>query len=61
MLIGVTDSGIGGLTTLEKIIRSRGGGDYLYLADGAHCPYGEKSAEQLREIMRENVSLLAAV
>lgn len=60
MLIGVTDSGIGGLTTLEKIIRSRGGGDYLYLADGAHCPYGEKSAEQIREIMRENVSLLEA-
>lgn len=47
MLIGVMDSGIGGLTTLAEIIRVRGGGSYVYFSDDAHCPYGNKSKDEI--------------
>lgn len=60
MLIGVLDSGIGGWTTLQEIIRVRGGGDYLYLADTAHCPYGNKSAEEVTQIVRAAAMRLMA-
>ena len=52
MVTGVLDSGIGGLTTLSEILRVRGGGEYIYFADAAHCPYGDKSAAQIAAIVR---------
>ena len=54
MMIGVTDSGIGGLNVLAALIKRRCGDDYLYLADGRNLPYGNKRSEQLREIALEN-------
>ena len=51
MVTGVLDSGIGGLTTLSEILRVRGGGEYIYFADAAHCPYGDKSAAQIAAIV----------
>ena len=50
MLIGVLDSGIGGLNVLASLIRHRCGERYLYLADNRNLPYGKKSVEELREI-----------
>ena len=50
MMIGVMDSGIGGLHVLASLIKHRCGDRYLYLADGANLPYGEKSPSELREI-----------
>lgn len=44
----VVDSGIGGLNVLKKLQQSMPQLDYVYFADEAHCPYGEKSAELLR-------------
>ena len=61
MLIGVLDSGIGGLTTLAEIVRVRGGGDYVYFADQAHCPYGNKSAGEITAIVRGGVKRLIDV
>ena len=58
MTIGVTDSGIGGLTVLAALIKRRCGDDYLYLADGANLPYGDKRPERLREIALENARRL---
>ena len=58
MLIGITDSGIGGLTTLKEMLRVRGGGDYIYLADTASCPYGNKSAAQIADLARQNALAL---
>jgi len=54
MIIGVTDSGIGGLNVLAALIRHRCGDEYLYLADGANLPYGDKHADDLREIALRN-------
>jgi len=44
-LIGVFDSGIGGLSILDEALDQLPEHDYIYLADSANAPYGEKSSE----------------
>lgn len=43
--IGVFDSGIGGLTILSEALRQAPSHHYVYLADSANAPYGEKSSD----------------
>jgi glutamate racemase len=42
-VIGVFDSGFGGLTVLRELRKSLPAADYLYFGDTAHLPYGAKS------------------
>ena len=42
-MIGIFDSGIGGLSVLAAIVRALPRADLIYLADTAHVPYGAKS------------------
>jgi glutamate racemase len=42
-IIGVFDSGVGGLTVLRELLKQGAGADYLYLGDTARLPYGSKS------------------
>jgi len=44
-LIGVFDSGVGGLSILDEALDQLPEHDYIYLADSANAPYGEKSSE----------------
>jgi glutamate racemase len=44
-LIGVFDSGVGGLSILDESLRQLPQHDYIYLADSQNAPYGEKSSE----------------
>jgi len=44
-LIGVFDSGVGGLSVLDESLRQLPHHDYIYLADSANAPYGEKSSD----------------
>jgi glutamate racemase len=46
--IGIFDSGIGGLTVANAIIRALPNEDIIYFGDTAHLPYGEKSADAIR-------------
>lgn len=41
-MIGVFDSGLGGLSVLAAIARALPRADLVYLADTAHVPYGDK-------------------
>lgn len=43
-VIGVFDSGFGGLTVLRELLAVIPGADYLYFGDTARLPYGSKSA-----------------
>ena len=43
--IGVFDSGVGGLSVLRHVRAMLPGEDLLYVADSAHAPYGDKSAQ----------------
>src|SRR3954464_7945901 len=44
-VIGVFDSGVGGMTVLRELVRQIPSADYLYFGDTARLPYGSKSAE----------------
>jgi glutamate racemase len=43
-IIGVFDSGVGGLTVLRALLEHVPDADYLYFGDSARLPYGSKSA-----------------
>lgn len=47
--IGVFDSGIGGLSVLQALQKELPHERFVYLADNAHAPYGEKSETFIRE------------
>lgn len=47
-LIGVFDSGVGGLSVLRAIRQFIPEADLLYLADQAHVPYGARSKSQIQ-------------
>ena len=44
-VIGVFDSGFGGLTVLKALLELVPGADYAYFGDTARLPYGSKSVE----------------
>ena len=44
-MIGIFDSGIGGLTVLQEIVRQNHQQSFVYIADSAFTPYGDKSVE----------------
>ena len=48
-MIGIFDSGSGGLSVLREIIKILPEEKYAYYADNAFCPYGEKTPEFIRE------------
>lgn len=57
-MIGVFDSGFGGLTVLSALLRALPAYDYLYLADSARAPYGARSAAVVNEFTLEAVEWL---
>ena len=52
------DSGIGGLTVLKKLINKFPGENYIYLADLARVPFGDKSKEEIKKIVDEIIEWL---
>ena len=59
-MIGVFDSGVGGLTILRRLRERLPKHDFLYLADQAHVPYGDRDADDLARLMRDNLAFLNA-
>ena len=47
-IIGLFDSGIGGLSVLKGLLEHLPKNDFIYFADTLNLPYGEKSAEELK-------------
>ncbi len=45
--IGVFDSGVGGLSVLDHLKRLLPHETFVYFADTANCPYGERSPEEI--------------
>ena len=56
--IGVFDSGIGGLTVLQKLIEILPTENTIYLGDTARAPYGTKSVETVVRYSFENTEFL---
>lgn len=57
-MIGVFDSGFGGLTVLRSLIRRLPSYDYFYLGDSARAPYGSRSLQMVHTFTREAVEFL---
>lgn len=49
-MIGIFDSGVGGLSVLNEIRRELPDADLIYLADQGRAPYGVRSLEELAEM-----------
>ena len=66
--IGIFDSGAGGLTVLHECLVTLPAEDFVYLGDGARCPYGPRSADEVQTfalelgtyLERQGVKLIAA-
>lgn len=57
-MIGVYDSGIGGLSVWKELIALMPEQSYVYVADSAHCPYGAKSPDYIIDRARAVVRFL---
>lgn len=53
MLIGIFDSGIGGITVMYEALKALPKADYLYYADTVNVPYGSKSKEDVRKFVSD--------
>jgi glutamate racemase len=58
-VLGLYDSGLGGLTVLAALRAAGIDQDVVYFADQAHVPYGDKTETQLLGFLTENLALLA--
>lgn len=56
--IGVFDSGFGGLTVLAEFLKVLPGYDYLYLADAARVPYGDRDPDEILAFSEQSVRWL---
>ncbi len=57
-MIGVFDSGSGGVTILDALHKRLPDQDFLYLGDHANAPYGHRSNEQIVNLTRAGVDTL---
>ena len=57
-MIGIFDSGIGGLSVFREIRKLLPEEKYIYFSDNAHCPYGEKSKEYIIDRARHITDFL---
>ncbi len=46
-MIGVFDSGVGGLSVWRELFKEFPGERYMYISDAGYCPYGPKSKEEI--------------
>ncbi|MFA5952416.1 MAG: aspartate/glutamate racemase family protein [Hyphomicrobium sp.] len=59
-MIGVFDSGLGGLTVLHALTRRFPHISFTYLGDHANVPYGNRSSEEIVDLTRMAVEALFA-
>lgn len=57
-LIGMMDSGVGGLTVAKAVMRRLPHEPLVYFGDTARCPYGPRSPEEIRRFAWEVIRFL---
>lgn len=58
MKIGIFDSGIGGLTVLERLLKEGFSQSYIYLCDNKNSPFGNKKIEEIKDLVFKGVKTL---
>ena len=59
-IVGVFDSGFGGLTVLRELLVQVPGADFVYLGDTAHLPYGSKSQAAVTRYTAAAIGMLVS-
>jgi glutamate racemase len=57
-VIGLFDSGLGGLTVVRRVRDRLPQADMLFFADQAHVPYGDRTAQELQHLLERNIHWL---
>ena len=57
-MIGVLDSGIGGVTVLREILKRGVNAKFIYYSDSKHNPYGDKSDDEVYSIVKTIIDYL---
>ena len=60
-MIGVFDSGHGGLTILRAVVERLPGHGTIYLGDHAHAPYGAREVDDIYRLTLDNVERLFSI
>lgn len=58
--IGIFDSGVGGITVLARAVEMLPEENFIYYADTAHFPYGDKTHSEVREHVFDAVREMVA-
>ncbi len=58
-IVGVFDSGIGGLSVLRACLRTCPGAHFLYYGDNRHAPYGSRPPEEIARFTGNALRLFA--
>jgi glutamate racemase len=59
-VIGLFDSGLGGLTVLARVRERMPSADIVFFADQANVPYGDRTHAELLELLQANFARLEA-
>ena len=57
-MVGILDSGIGGVTVLREILKQGINAKFIYYSDSKHNPYGDKSKDEVYSIVKGVVDYL---
>lgn len=57
-MMGIFDSGFGGLTILRELLDVLPEYSYMYLGDNANAPYGSRSTEEITELTKKGIDFL---
>ena len=57
-MLGLFDSGLGGLTVVRRVRELLPAHDLLFFADQAHVPYGDRTPEDLLRLLHHNLAWL---
>ena len=57
-MIGFFDSGLGGLAVMREFSKKYPKMDRVFYADKAHCPYGERSPEEILLLTEDGIEFL---
>jgi glutamate racemase len=57
-MIGLFDSGLGGLTVIQRLRERLPGADIVFFADQANMPYGDRDPEDLFSLLSANLAWL---
>ncbi len=57
-LIAVIDSGVGGISVLQELVKCMPREQFLYFGDSANAPYGSRTKEQVQQLTLQTVKRL---